>query len=67
MSSSEAADVVKPARARRAVSPHRFVQFACVALFTLWVVVTSGAIVRLTASGLGCDNWPRCGDKPYPE
>jgi cytochrome c oxidase assembly protein subunit 15 len=23
--------------------------------------------VRLTASGLGCDNWPRCGDKPYPE
>lgn len=23
--------------------------------------------MRLTASGLGCDNWPQCGDKPYPE
>jgi cytochrome c oxidase assembly protein subunit 15 len=30
-------------------------------------VVTSGAFVRLTGSGLGCENWPRCGDKPYPE
>ena len=52
---------------RREVSPRRFVQLAAVAVFTLWVVVTSGAVVRLTASGLGCDNWPRCGDKPYPE
>ena len=56
-----------PATARRTVSPRRFVQLACLNLFTLWVVVTSGAVVRLTASGLGCDNWPRCGDKPYPE
>jgi cytochrome c oxidase assembly protein subunit 15 len=31
------------------------------------VVVTSGAFVRLTGSGLGCENWPRCGDAPYPE
>ncbi len=29
--------------------------------------MTSGAFVRLTDSGLGCDNWPRCGDKPFPE
>ena len=36
-------------------------------VITLWLVVTSGAFVRLTASGLGCDNWPRCGDKPFPE
>ena len=67
MSSSETADTVKTARVRRVVSPRRFLQLASVTLFTLWVVVTSGAVVRLTASGLGCDNWPRCGDKPYPE
>jgi len=68
MSRTGAADVVKASpRARRTVSPTRFVQLASVTLFTLWVVVTSGAVVRLTASGLGCDNWPRCGDKPYPE
>ena len=53
--------------ARRQVSARRFVQISAAAVFTLWVVVTSGAVVRLTASGLGCDNWPRCGDKPFPE
>ena len=53
--------------ARRQVSARRFVQISTAAVLTLWVVVTSGAVVRLTASGLGCDNWPRCGDKPFPE
>ena len=67
MSSSETADTMKTARMRRVVSPRRFLQLSSITLFTLWVVVTSGAVVRLTASGLGCDNWPRCGDKPYPE
>jgi cytochrome c oxidase assembly protein subunit 15 len=27
----------------------------------------SGATVRLTASGLGCENWPRCGETFLPE
>ncbi len=53
--------------APREVSALRFVQIATTAVFTLWVVVTSGAVVRLTASGLGCDNWPQCGNKPFPE
>ena len=30
-------------------------------------VVGSGAFVRLTGSGLGCENWPRCGELPFPE
>ena len=51
----------------REVSARRFVQISATAVFTLWVVVTSGAVVRLTASGLGCDNWPQCGNKPFPE
>ncbi len=59
--------VAKQVLGRRAVSARRFVELASAAVLTLWVVVTSGAVVRLTASGLGCDNWPRCGDKPYPE
>jgi cytochrome c oxidase assembly protein subunit 15 len=49
------------------VGPARFVAAALVSLGSLYVVVTTGAVVRLTASGLGCDNWPRCGDKPFPE
>jgi cytochrome c oxidase assembly protein subunit 15 len=54
-------------RPRRFSSPRRFLQLSVISLAALFVVVTSGAFVRLTASGLGCDNWPRCGDKPFPE
>ena len=49
------------------MSPVRFVRLALTSCVALFLVVTSGAFVRLTGSGLGCDNWPRCGDKPYPE
>jgi cytochrome c oxidase assembly protein subunit 15 len=58
------------ARARRRVrsfSPETFRLVAYVSLGSLFVVVVSGAVVRLTASGLGCENWPRCGDTPFPE
>ena len=51
----------------RELSPRRFARLAAASLLVLYVVVTSGALVRLTASGLGCDNWPLCGDRPYPE
>jgi cytochrome c oxidase assembly protein subunit 15 len=44
-----------------------FVRVAFVAAASLLVVISTGAVVRLTASGLGCDNWPRCGDTPFPE
>jgi cytochrome c oxidase assembly protein subunit 15 len=58
---------VLPRRSRQEVSARRFVQISAAATAALFFVVTSGAFVRLTASGLGCDNWPRCGDKPFPE
>ena len=50
-----------------AVSPEAFSRFALAALAALFLVVVTGAIVRLTASGLGCENWPRCGETPFPE
>lgn len=56
--------VVARARTLGATGFFRLALASCVALF---VVVSSGAFVRVTGSGLGCDNWPRCGDKPYPE
>lgn len=49
------------------VTPRLFRGTALAALVAIYVVVTTGAVVRLTASGLGCDNWPRCGDTPFPE
>jgi cytochrome c oxidase assembly protein subunit 15 len=39
---------------------------AAVAALAMFLVVSSGAFVRLTASGLGCDHWPRCGTAPFP-
>jgi cytochrome c oxidase assembly protein subunit 15 len=50
-----------------ALSPVRFLRLAFASGAALFLVITSGAFVRLTGSGLGCENWPRCGDKPYPE
>jgi heme a synthase len=55
-----------PARLRGPVSPERFAQIATASLLALGLVVASGAFVRLTGSGLGCDNWPRCGNTPFP-
>jgi heme a synthase len=54
------------ARARTIGAP-AFLRLAVASCVALFVVVSSGAFVRVTGSGLGCDNWPRCGDKPYPE
>jgi heme a synthase len=51
----------------RLASPARFLRLASASAISLYLVVASGAFVRLTGSGLGCENWPRCGDKPYPE
>lgn len=48
------------------VAPARFVRVAAASVVMLGLVVASGAFVRLTGSGLGCDNWPRCGDTPFP-
>ncbi len=53
-------------RSRR-VSPQGFRRIATISVGALLIVVVTGAVVRLTASGLGCDNWPRCGDTPFPE
>ena len=45
-----------------------FRRLALLALAGLWVIVVTGATVRLTASGLGCEHWPGCqAGQPFPE
>lgn len=41
-------------------SAERYRQIAVVALVALSVIIVTGASVRLTGSGLGCDDWPNC-------
>jgi cytochrome c oxidase assembly protein subunit 15 len=48
-------------RARSFVlSPAWFLRLAALELFALWLIVGTGAAVRLTDSGLGCEHWPGC-------
>jgi cytochrome c oxidase assembly protein subunit 15 len=51
-----------------AVSPRLFVGLAVGSAASLYLILITGATVRLTASGLGCDNWPGCqAGQPVPE
>jgi cytochrome c oxidase assembly protein subunit 15 len=52
---------------RLTLSARAFLVLSLATCAALFLVVTSGAFVRLTGSGLGCENWPRCGDTLYPE
>jgi heme a synthase len=47
-------------RDRIEISPRRYAQVAAVALAALALIVLTGAAVRLTGSGLGCPDWPKC-------
>ena len=53
-------------RDRLAVTPIQYCRVAYVALASLTLIVLTGAAVRLTDSGLGCENWPKCGGTPLP-
>jgi cytochrome c oxidase assembly protein subunit 15 len=50
-----------PARLRvREISPARYSQLAAASALSLYLIVITGAAVRLTGSGLGCRSWPGC-------
>jgi cytochrome c oxidase assembly protein subunit 15 len=42
------------------LTPERYFLVAATALGALAVIVVTGAAVRLTGSGLGCPDWPKC-------
>lgn len=50
-----------------AISARTFALLAYAALAALVLIVATGATVRLTSSGLGCENWPRCGSSFLPQ
>src|SRR5438876_9823507 len=42
------------------LTPAQFLPLAVAQLGALWLIVGTGAAVRLTDSGLGCRHWPGC-------
>jgi heme a synthase len=50
----------EPLKSRLEISRERYAQVTLVALAALSMIVLTGAGVRLTGSGLGCPDWPKC-------
>ncbi|MEY3341443.1 MAG: hypothetical protein RLZZ269_1354 [Actinomycetota bacterium] len=49
----------------RTINPRSYSRLALTALVFLCVIVLTGAAVRLTGSGLGCEDWPRCNEERF--
>src|ERR671911_2436239 len=45
---------------RREVTPARYAKLALASAVSLYLIVLTGAAVRLTGSGLACESWPGC-------
>ncbi len=53
-------------RNRLAVTPRQYRRLSYATLAALTLIVLSGAAVRLTGSGLGCPDWPKCYGRALP-
>lgn len=47
------------------ISVRRFRLIAWLAFGSLYVIIVTGSLVRLTGSGLGCVDWPACNEEQF--
>jgi cytochrome c oxidase assembly protein subunit 15 len=50
---------------RPTVSLRAYQQVSLACLVSLYAIIVTGSLVRLTGSGLGCADWPRCSDQRF--
>lgn len=58
-----ASESPEPPSERWTLSPSTYRTVVVVALVLIAAIVVTGAAVRLTGSGMGCETWPRCTDE----
>jgi len=49
----------------RRISPRAYEKLCLASYISLFVIVISGGLVRLTGSGLGCSDWPQCNSERF--
>lgn len=47
------------------VTPQRYLWVAKTAFASLYLIIITGSLVRLTGSGLGCADWPKCSETKF--
>ena len=50
---------------RPEISAVRFRKVVWIAFGSLYAIIVSGSLVRLTGSGLGCSDWPNCNETKF--
>jgi cytochrome c oxidase assembly protein subunit 15 len=54
-----------PSMSRPEISLQRFRLVVWVAFGSLYAIIITGSLVRLTGSGLGCSDWPNCNETKF--
>lgn len=54
-----------PSMSRPEISLRRFRLVVWVAFGSLYAIIITGSLVRLTGSGLGCSDWPNCNETKF--
>ena len=39
---------------------NRFIKISKISLILVYLVILAGSLVRMTGSGMGCPDWPKC-------
>ncbi|MFM2114194.1 MAG: hypothetical protein RL643_1153, partial [Actinomycetota bacterium] len=50
---------------RPGLSISRYSVIAWIAFASLYIIIVTGSLVRLTGSGLGCVDWPACNEERF--